>query len=467
MHYEINRHIPGHIADILDAIVEADGETYIVGGAARDLLFNQDVVGKDLDIEVFGVDPDKLSGLLSQFGEVDQVGASFGVYIIKDIKFNSLPVEFAIPRAAELLTGKKHTDFDVELDPNITYECASLRRDLTINSIGIQWSTGEVIDPHGGIRDWKQKVAREVDCNTFADDHLRTLRAAQFIARFGLDPHPSLVHIASMTEQNNLSKERIHAEWEKLLMKSKVPSAGIRFLSLCGWLPKYYPELFLQTGIRQEATWHPEGLAFDHTMEVVDAAARLRKSVPDDWQAPFMYGALAHDCGKIDHTFYHPEKEKIVSYNHAGSKLPEKLLHKITGTKQVYDRALWIVRRHMDKVGLSNSGKDKTFRKFVRKADSKWACWTIMHMFYIDDQTNGMEWTENGTMRLQMIRAMSHVYAPGGVTLRKPVLSKTLMRELDLKPGPKVGKAIARANELFDLGYTHDKIIQTLITEIK
>jgi len=463
--FPIRSHLPKNIHSVLDAIVQAGGESYIVGGAARDLLFLGHV-GKDLDIEVFGLQPDKLSGLLSGFGEVDKIGSEFGVYIVREIKFNSLAVEFAIPRT-EVTTGPKHTDFKVMLDPDASYEAASYRRDLTINSIGIQWSSGKIHDPHGGIRDWKQKVAREVDASTFVDDHLRTLRAAQFISRFGLDPHPSLVHVCSITVQDHLSDERIFIEWEKLLMKSKVPSAGIRFLSLCGWLPKYYPELFLQTSIRQEKEWHPEGLAFDHTMEVVDAAARTRETVPKDWQAPFMYAALAHDCGKIDHTFFHLEKKKIVSYGHASSKLPEKFLHRITGTSQILERALWIVHHHMDKVGLSNSSKDKTFRKFARKTGNLDACETICRQFWIDDQTGNNEWNPlDGPLNAKMCLAAKHVYNDDG-TIRKPISGEEIMKFLCLKPGPEVGKAVKRANELFDNGIPKDLILQTLMQETK
>ena len=455
------------IYDVMDAIVATGGEAYIVGGAARDIILTHHTI-RDMDIEVFGLETEDLVHILSKFGKVDLVGASFGVYLVKGIEFNNKPVEFALPRRREIRIGNSHTDFKVEIDPYMSFEDASRRRDLTINSLGIRHSDRKTIDYHGARYDWQNKIAREVDPNTFGDDDLRTLRAAQFIARFGLKPHPSLVACATHTSQKNISHERICAEWDKLLMLGVKPSLGVEFLGLCGWLLTNYYELWSQMWIRQNPEWHPEIRCLDHTLMVVDKLSNISMN-SYDWQRALMYGALVHDCGKIDHTFFHKEKKKIVSYGHAKSELVEDLLEKITCEKKLYERALWIARTHMDKVGLSNSGKSQTFRKFARKAGSPEACETINMMFWADDQISDGDWNccwdnSSAPMTKKLKAASDFVYAKDG-SIRQPLTGKQIMNIFQIKQGPEVGKVMKRSRELFDDGKTEEEIVEIIRKE--
>ena len=62
---------------IIQAIAQAGGIAYQVGGCVRDQILNQP--NNDFDIEVFHIDADSLTKLLSRFGRVNEVGVSFGV----------------------------------------------------------------------------------------------------------------------------------------------------------------------------------------------------------------------------------------------------------------------------------------------------------------------------------------------------------------------------------------------------
>ena len=64
---------------------------------------------------------------------------------------------------------------------------ATRRRDFTINAILQDPLTGELIDPYNGRADIEQRLLRAVSAETFAEDSLRVLRAAQFAARFQFD----------------------------------------------------------------------------------------------------------------------------------------------------------------------------------------------------------------------------------------------------------------------------------------
>ena len=108
------------------------------------------------------------------------------------------------------------------------------RRDFTINALAQNPTTGEIIDCFGGQEDLEATLIRAVGddpANRFAEDPLRMLRAARFIARFGLTPMPELVAavIDSGSRLGIVSAERIRDELDKLIVVAK-PAAGLWFL---------------------------------------------------------------------------------------------------------------------------------------------------------------------------------------------------------------------------------------------
>ena len=105
------------------------------------------------------------------------VGRAFGVFRVGD-----LPMDLSLPRR-DSKRGPGHRGFDVAPDPSLDFAEAARRRDLTVNSIGIDPLTAEVLDPHGGRRDLERRVLRATDPVHFPEDPLRGLRVAQLAAR--------------------------------------------------------------------------------------------------------------------------------------------------------------------------------------------------------------------------------------------------------------------------------------------
>src|SRR4051812_44163929 len=143
----------------LSAIVQRlGGRAMLVGGCVRDELMGVD--HKDWDLEVYGVQPEKLRDILDSFGEVNVVGEAFTVYKLG----NDLDV--SIPRR-ERKTGKGHRGFIVEGDAEMSFEEASSRRDFTVNSILKDPITNEIVDPFNGRQDIRRKLLRHVSSETF------------------------------------------------------------------------------------------------------------------------------------------------------------------------------------------------------------------------------------------------------------------------------------------------------------
>ena len=166
------------VREIADAIRTCGGRVVLVGGAVRDLFLALPV--KDLDCEVYGLPLDDLEKTLRTFGAVSLVGKSFGV-----LRLYGLDVDWSLPRADS--AGRKPT---VRVDPHMPFADAFRRRDLTINAMGIDLHSGELIDPHNGQKDLKNNVLRSPDLETFVEDPLRFYRVMQFVGRFGMSVYP-------------------------------------------------------------------------------------------------------------------------------------------------------------------------------------------------------------------------------------------------------------------------------------
>jgi poly(A) polymerase len=108
-----------------------------------------------------------------------------------------------------------------------------MRRDFTVNAMAIDMADRALIDPFGGRADLAAGVLRTpLDPRiSFSEDPLRMIRAARFIAGYGLSPVPALVTaVTAMADRVEIvSVERVRDEIEKLLLVAD-PSPGFEFL---------------------------------------------------------------------------------------------------------------------------------------------------------------------------------------------------------------------------------------------
>ena len=194
------------IKNIFTKIHEQGGRVLLVGGIVRDSLLQKS--GSDLDFEVYHLSFDQLQAVLQQFGPVSFVGKSFGV-----LRLHTLDADWSIPRADS--SGRKPK---VDLDPNMSFVDAFKRRDLTINAMGIDVRTGELIDPYGGLFDLQNKILRAPDILFFVQDPLRLFRVMQFMARLHMVPDAQLNAVCKTMDISTISAERIDEEFKKLFL---------------------------------------------------------------------------------------------------------------------------------------------------------------------------------------------------------------------------------------------------------
>ena len=258
----------------------AGGRAFVVGGYVRDLLRREP--SKDLDIEIYGIDLDALRDLLERHGSVLSVGRAFGVLRLKDLN-----ADFSVPRR-DSKVAPGHRGFEIECDPGLDFKTAARRRDLTVNSMGLDILSGEVSDPYGGRRDLERKILRAVDPDTFPEDPLRGLRVAQFSARFDMRADAALVELCQKLDLREVSPERVFEEFRKLLLRGERPSQGLEFLRESTLL-RFFPELDALTRGTDVGAW-------SRTLMTVDRATKLRRGDDDD--LVLMLGALCHALGQ-------------------------------------------------------------------------------------------------------------------------------------------------------------------------
>ena len=212
------------VVSLVDAVREAGGRVYMVGGTLRDFLLGKTC--KDLDLLVTGLPQTDLMRLLRRRGRVQRVGQAFGVLKFRPRGWDDSPIDIALPRV-ETSTGIGHRDFEVAFDHALPVETDLERRDFTINAMALDLFDERLSDPFGGHADLEARVLRQVSPLAFPEDPLRMLRGVQFASRFGLRVEPETR--SAMTEHaasiHTVAPERIAMELQKLFQAPK-PSHG-------------------------------------------------------------------------------------------------------------------------------------------------------------------------------------------------------------------------------------------------
>lgn len=440
---------PKGLESIINKIGSTGGTAMLIGGGVIDSIKERGV--KDWDIEVYGISMKTLIGVLEGFGTPNLVGKSFGV--IK-LNMDGEDYDFSLPRR-DNKNGIGHKGFTVEVDPTMTPREAGRRRDLTINSMYLNLHTMELIDPFGGLKDLNEGVIRVTDVNTFVEDPLRVMRIMQLLPRKGKVVSSETIDLCkSMVDTfDELPKERLFVEWEKLLMKSNKPSMGLDFLRDSGWLINF-PILYSLIGCPQNPEWHPEGDVYNHTCMVIDNAAVLRDKVEKGWQLAHMFGCLLHDVGKPSTTVL----PMCTAHGHdtAGVPLAEKFMRQITNNTLLIERVKLIVELHMRAGQLHRSGaKDSAWKKLhnkcrldilgmVSKADSAGRTGRSIHDKHKVSELC-FEWFD--TL---------------GATKIVPLVQGRDLIKLGLKPGPQFSKILKEAFSMQIEGISKERILRNL-----
>ncbi|MFT8393875.1 MAG: CCA tRNA nucleotidyltransferase [Liquorilactobacillus ghanensis] len=202
---------------VLKKIQQAGFEAYFVGGCVRDLLLGKEPHDVDIATSAYPA-------------EIKQI---FKRTIDTGIKHGTVTV-LNQHRAYEITTFRTESSYQDFRRPDHVTFVRSLnndlqRRDLTINALAMDLN-GQIIDLFNGLQDLKQGIIRAVGIphERFHEDALRMMRTVRFASQLSFTIETQTLN--AITENAPLLKhiavERIHEEWQKLLLGS-YPQKGL------------------------------------------------------------------------------------------------------------------------------------------------------------------------------------------------------------------------------------------------
>lgn len=434
------------VFEVVQALQAGGGHAYLVGGSVRDWLLQKQL--SDYDIEVHNLSIEKIQSILSQYGVVELVGSSFGV-----LKIHGLPVDWSIPRTDSV--GRKPI---VQLTPSLSIEQALQRRDLTINAMAIDLSSGDLIDPFGGQKDLEAHVLRAPDPVLFVQDPLRFYRVMQFIGRFSDThtlwwPDETLNTVCKTMQLTDLSRERVEQELAKLLIKGVRPSYGFRWVATLGRLTELFPELGTLHHVPQNPAWHPEGDVLEHTLQALDSMAWYFKTHTDhtyDERLTLMYAILCHDFGKAITTEWIDERWRSIGHDRAGVPLAHAFLKRFTRNQHLLTMVPILVQHHMvPGIYIKNNALPATYKLLAAEIAPHATLWHLAIVAYADHRgRNSIGGAPLETSDSEVDQFVEKAQALGVLYGPEPALLTGSDLLPFVEPGPEIGTLLRKAYEL-------------------
>ena len=332
---------------IVSTLRQAGYQAYLVGGCVRDLLLG--CHPKDFDVST-DAPPHRLLELFPKSG---QVGAHFGVVLVRD---GGDHVEVATFRSEhDYADGRRPSNVHFETDPRQDV----LRRDFTINGLMMDIESRAVLDYVGGRTDLDARLIRAIGDPDlrFREDHLRLLRAVRFAARFGFEMEAAT--LAAIRRNHALirkvSAERIREELTRILTEGSA-RRGFELLDTTGLLDDLLPEIAAMKGVEQPPEFHPEGDVWVHTLLLLE---NLRRPSPT-----LAWGALLHDVGKPG-TFRLAERIRFDGHVEKGLELAHRILGRLRFSHDDTEQIESLIANHMRFKDVRQM-KESTLKRFLR-----------------------------------------------------------------------------------------------------
>ncbi len=432
--------VPERLRPILDEVrplaerFDAGGHRlYLVGGIVRDAVLGRPL-GADIDLTT-DARPERTTELVGSWADAvwDQ-GARFGTV---GVKKGGTVFEITTHRAEAYAPDSRKPDvtFADEVEADLA------RRDFTVNAMALRVTGAtdelpELIDPFGGVADLASHTLRTPLSpeESFSDDPLRMLRAARFLAGYGLVPDDGLVSaVRDMVGRLDIvSAERIRDELSKLLVVDD-PTAGLWFLVDTGIADLVLPELPAMRVEQDPVHRHKDVLA--HTIAVV------AKTKPD---LVVRMAALLHDVGKPKTRSIGPRGVSFHHHEVVGARMARDRLRALRFPNEQVDDISQLVYLHLRFHGYGDDvWTDSAVRRYVRDAG---------HLLEELNELTRCDCTTRNERKARLLaRRMDALEARIAelreqeelASIRPDLDGGQVMAHLGIPPGPAVGEALA------------------------
>jgi poly(A) polymerase len=428
-------------APLAALFADAGKAIYLVGGVVRDAILDRLTGDADLDFTT-DAKPDETEALVSAAPFVEAVwtqGKRFGTI---GCKVGGRTIEITTHRAEAYHPDSRKPDvvFADAIEADLS------RRDFTVNAMALSLPGLQLIDPFCGAADLAAGRLRTPlpPEESFSDDPLRMMRAARFIAGYGLTPDPALV--AAVTAMRSrldiVSDERVRDELDKLMVVDK-PGEGLWFLVHTGLAEEFLPELPALALEQDPIHRHKDVLA--HTVAVVE-------NTHGDGPTPdrlLRLAALFHDVGKPKTRSFGPRG--LVSFHHhevVGARMTRDRMRALRYSTDDTDTVTKLVELHLRFHTYRMGWTDSAVRRYVRDAGPL--------LRRLNELTRCDCTTRNAAKARALARRMDELEARIAElqeqeelkAIRPDLDGVAVMARLGIGPGREVGQALSYLMEL-------------------
>lgn len=457
------KNIPRYILDVYKKMETAGYEIYFVGGCVRNLLMELPV--KDWDLTTSAT-PEEILKIFPN-GFYDNTFGTVGIPI--EVDRERKIVEITTYRTEQGYSDKRRPD---KVEWGKTIEEDLERRDFTINAIALKCHSEprnavrdklreeskkidasatpqhdikyEIVDPYGGQKDIEQKLIRAVGdpALRFKEDALRLMRAVRFASTLSFSIEPKTLEEITKDAKNivEISGERIRDELLKILA-SDFPYDGAMLLRNTTLLEHILPELTEGVGISQARPGR------HHTEDVFTHNVLSLKFCPST-KPIVRLAALSHDIGK-SRVIGKDEEGLVIFHNHeiVGANMAKAICDRLHFSKKDREKVVTLIRWHMFTVDEKIT--DAAVRRFIRRIGVD-NVEDMMDLRIGDRLGGGTQTAESWRLKLFRKRVEEQLQ-PAPFSINDLAIDgNDIMKELNMKPGPKIGEILQKLFEEVD-----------------
>jgi poly(A) polymerase/tRNA nucleotidyltransferase (CCA-adding enzyme) len=443
--------VPTDVVNISRKLEEKGFESFLVGGCVRDLLMG--LKPKDWDIAT-NAKPEQILKVFP-FGKYEN---QFGTVVLPDKYFNEKNGNTST-NIYEVTTYRKEGNYSDKRRPDEVIFASKLeddlkRRDFTINAMAIGfesvnklwkslfdvkgWVSLEkddycLVDLYAGEIDLKSGLIKTVGVpyDRIEEDALRMMRAVRFAVQLDFELAVSTFEAIRKKSDNlkYISKERIQDELTKIIISNN-PARGIDLLVECNLMKHIIPEVEKAIGVRQNRHHYygPYNTVYKHMLASLEKCPSQKLEV--------RLAAFLHDIGKpstkkgrgIDSTFY--------GHEYVGAKMVRNILERLKFPRKVIEKTVLLIKNHMFYYNVDEVGESGV-RRVIRKVGLE-NINDLIDVRIADRLGSGVP--KAVPYKLRHFKFMVERVSKDAVSVKQlNIKGDDLMKELDLKPGPKIG----------------------------
>ncbi len=426
---------------------EFDTEVYLVGGVVRDFFLGKETFDRDIIV-------------------CNEDARDFALKLAERFDAKFIPLD-EVNKIYRLVFKDKINYLDITNPVENSLQTDIKRRDLTINAIAVNLKTFEIIDIVNGLNDLKNKKLNLISEKNFIDDPLRLLRIFRFKANLGFDVAPELLDIVKRHRKliHEPAVERVNYELMKMFSGDYVHEA-LLLLDDCLLLEEILPVVKQVKQVPPNSHHHLD--LFHHSVETVRQITEIYKQSDEEVRehlnridfggfsrlAHLRLTGFLHDIGKFSTWTIEQDtgRHRFIKHDDAGAKMSLKILKDLHFSNKQIDYISILIKYHIypSHVMCSPEITDKIMMRFVRRMD----------MNSIDNivlakadrlSARGPEITDDIVEKnILLLTRLQNFYLKVRASLQplpKLLTGNDVMRELNIKPSPKLGEIMNALHE--------------------